>query len=96
MQKTAGFGTVKKGRGSVQRITLTNTGQLPLSGSISTSGKGFAPVGGQLFCLQPGQKANVKVRFKPRNVKATKGKLVISSTAAKSTTTVKLSGKGRR
>ena len=96
VQKTVAFGTVNKGRTAVRRVMVTNTGQLPLSGSISAKGKGFAPVGGRSFCLNPGQKANVKVRFKPANAKAAKGKLVISSTAARSTTTVKLAGKGRR
>ncbi len=96
VQRAVAFGTVKKGRARVRRVMLTNTGQQPLSGSISTTGKGFAPIGGKFFCLKPGQKANVKVRFKPANAKAARGKLVINSTASRATKNVKLAGKGRK
>lgn len=93
--KSVAFGPVKRGRAAVKRVSLTNTGQLPLTGSIRAAGKAFGRVGGAEFCLAPGQKANVKVRFKPTNKKKATGKLIITSSAGKSTTTVKLAGKGR-
>ena len=96
VQKALNFGTVKQGRSAVRKVTIMNTGQLPLTGSADTTGKRFSVVGGKTFCLRPGEKTNIKTRFKPTNTKRSGGKLVINSTSGKSTTNVKVTGKGRR
>jgi len=96
---TLGFGNVATNSNATLSVTLTNSGNGPLTINSSTvTGTGFTKVtGGCGTILNAGATCNISVRFAPTSAGAKTGSLVITdntNNVANSTQTVTLTGTG--
>jgi hypothetical protein len=91
------FGNVAVGVNSTLPLTLTSSGDLPVTVTATTaSGVGFSVSGATLpVTLDPGQSTVLNVSFTPGGAGLVNGSLVITSNSSTgSATTVGLSGTG--
>lgn len=91
------FGSVDLGQTSTQTLTLSSTGNTPVTvNSAAVAGAGFTLPGSTLpVTLAPGQTTTLGVEFDPTAAGAASGTLTVNSTSSTgSTATVALSGTG--
>jgi len=88
------FGDVAVGTAVTQSVTVTSTGNVPVTiKSDATTGTGFSVSGGSFpASLNPGQAAVLTIHFNPTAAGSASGKLTIASNAG--TQTVTLTGNG--
>jgi hypothetical protein len=90
------FGNVTVGSSNTQMMRVTNTGKADLTiTKISASGSSFSQSGLSIpETLQPGHETTFTASFKPTASGAHSGEISITSNAANSPLTIKLSGDG--
>jgi Abnormal spindle-like microcephaly-assoc'd, ASPM-SPD-2-Hydin len=94
---TLSFGSVTVNTAATQTLTLTSTGNSPVTvNSAAISGAGFAIVSGAFpVTLNPNQSATLQVQFVPSTTGSFSGQITISSNSSTGgTTLVTLSGTG--
>lgn len=91
------FGNVAVNTASTQNVTLTSTGNTPVTvSSATTSGAGFTIVAQSFpMTLNPNQSLTLQIQFSPTSTGSASGQMTISSNStSNSMVVVALSGKG--
>lgn len=90
------FGSVNVGQSATTSVTLTSSGNVPVSvSSISVAGSLFKATGvATPLTLNPGQSAALSLQFSPDHVSSFTGTVTIASNATQGATTISMSGNG--